>query len=610
MDEDYYSAVRAQSPKTYLYALTAETHLGEVASVIITTLLASGRLNIKQISVKTKLAIKSIKSAIVSLIQLNCLYYWQDDKNPTIFYYSVNETGLKTLVYSGDILNHITQEYGDEEAEIIQNIIMNGHLKLDDYLRQYDNDLEKSDEASSRLEKEKIFLKLYNEGWIKILSLNDFHHINDIWEKLFDDTLRNTPRSSTTSEVKRLAEAQSVCKEKLMALLEKTKQPSDLYITENGYKKLNPNLVLTFNLTRFQKRSRTVALTNLAKSRIGLITSKVYEAALKSVENGSPDLSHPFLEIPGLINNPTDVKDFKDSLETTLTAEKKIVFTVKDVMRYFPKLLDIKNSVITENSKRSFNDINANPETSNKKIKLENGNAFNTGGGASGANTSNSNNHLTASSFFTDEDRMSIIEQHLRLLAAGTNTQFVHEISPGRYAIPFVKLSNELKQFHYESLVKSTLQDQAFRVLRCIKHLKLADEKSIANAVLLKEKTVRNEVYQLIKANVVEIQEIPRSVDRAASKTFYLVKYKEYHRFESLINCLVYNMAEIVRNIQNFKMENKILLDKCNRVDVEGNEDEMLLDSELKTLHGLQNREVMNLVRFNRTRSLWDIFTL
>lgn len=67
-------------------------------------------------------------------------------------------------------------------------------------------------------------------------------------------------------------------------------------------------------------------------------------------------------------------------------------------------------------------------------------------------------------------------------------------------------------------------------------------------------------------------------------------------------------MADILQNIQQFKNDNKILLEKCEREDVKGNEEELLLESELKTLKNLQLREINNIGKFNRIKTLYEIF--
>lgn len=107
---------------------------------------------------------------------------------------------------------------------------------------------------------------------------------------------------------------------------------------------------------------------------------------------------------------------------------------------------------------------------------------------------------------------------------------------------------------------------------------------------------------------MIEIQEVPRSANRAASKTFYLFRHKEFSAYNFLYNSLTFCMADILLNIQQFKNDNKILLEKCEREDVKGNEEELLLESELKTLKNLQLREINNIGKFNRIKTLYEIF--
>lgn len=583
MDDIQIETARTQSPKSYLYTSLAQVHLGEIASCIISRLISNGRLTAKEISTRTEIPIKNVKTALVSLIQLNCIYFWEEKDKKV--YYSLKETGLLFFLYSGDIINHIKKEYGEDEAEIVQNILTYGHVKVNDYLSQF------KDDKSKQIDEENRFLRLFNEKWLVRLQDFDFPPLDDIWNKIYQESLAETPRASFTSETKRTQEAQDKAKIKLTNLLESGQTSSDLYTEVNGVKKLKPDLVITFNLSRFQKHLRTNALANLVKARIGLLTAIIYEAALKHIESSSPDLTYPLLNIPGLINDPTIVKEYLAKIEQKLTNEKKITFSARDIERYLPKEIDFNNSIITPTFAKPKRPIeNGDSSPNSKKIKLEDGSA----------------STKSPSTTKGPKYNSSIIEQHLKLLLNGTNTAFIYEISPGNYVVPFNNLSKLLKQFNFEMLVKTTLGDQGFRILRCIKAMKLCDEKAISNAVLLKEKTVRSELYHLVKANVVEIQEVPRSADRAASKTFYLFRHKENYEF--LVNCLVYDMAMILNGIEKFKSEHHILLEKCNRIDVQGQEEQLLLESELKTLHGLQNREISNIVKLNRLVTLFSIF--
>lgn len=587
-------SAKTQSPKSYVLTNIAKTHLGEVAAAIVSCLISYGRLTAKELSKRSKLPLKLVKTSLVSLIQMNCIYYWKED-NSRVVHYSFNEEGLFVLLHSGDIIHYITLKYGEKSAEIVQNVIENGHMKIEDYISNIEDEEE-------NFETQNLFFKLFTESWLKRVQQINFNPIDDLWNRVYQDTLKNTPRSSTTSEIKRVAEAKERAKLKFTDLMEGGNNPKELYIVTSGIKKLNPEIVVAFNLERFEKHLRSIALVNLAKSRVGSLSAKVYETALSLIEQNSPDLRPTFLKISGLINDPEEERIFINSIENKLVDDKKIVFNVRDLIKYLPEGLDLRNSILTHNflkpniKKRINEDVS---EIGSKKLKLENDEEM------VAVDTSFDSNSTDNS----DPHSLSLVNHHLKLLCS-SQCIFLTEITPGVYTVPYKALAEQLKKYNYESLIKATLGQDAFKILRCLKGLKLADEKAISNTILLKEKAVRNELFRLIKMNIIEIQEVPRSVDRAASKTFYLFRHKSATSYNFFRNCLLFCMAEILTSIQELKEDHKILLEKCERDDVKGKEEELLLDSELKTLKTLQLKEIDYIGKFNRIKSLYNIFNL
>lgn len=594
-------SAKTQSAKSHLYTTLAKTHLGEVAAMIVSALISNGRSTAKELSIRSKVPIKLVKSTLVSLIQLNCISYWNEEGSKQV-YYSFNEIGLLIIMHSGDIIHHVKLVYGEESAEIIQNIIQVGHLKIEDYLQNIED-------PEVVYNKENLILRLFTDGWLHRVQVSNFHPLDDLWNKLYQETLKNIPRSATVSEIKRVNEAKEKTKLKFSNLMEAGNSAKELYRVENGIKKMNPNLVIAFNLSRFEKHLRTDELANMAKSRVGILTSKVYECALQSIEQHSPDSKHSFLRISGLINDPEEERIFVNSIENQLVDDKKIVFNVKDLVRLIPKELDLRNSILTHNflkpainpKKRVNEDAS---DVMPKKLKTEDGQDDLTLVDDLLENAFAFDMHKTDNS---EPHSVTLINHHLKLLSSSA-IPFLIEITPGTYTVPYTELAKHVKKSNYDTLIKTTLGLDAFRILRSLKSLKLADEKTLANTVLLKEKTVRNEIFRLMNLNMIEIQEVPRSADRAASKTFYLFRHKAYSAYNFLSNSLIFCMADILLNIQQFKSDNKILLEKCEREDVKGNEEELLLDSELKTLRNLQDREIKNIGKFNRIKKLYEIF--
>lgn len=576
-----------QPPRHDLEVYVARQHLGEPVARVVGALSSYGRLNIKEINQKTMLGLNATKLAVVVLCQLNCLYHWKVKKD---FIYQLNPEGLQLLMHAGDIIDHIKKLHGEGAAQIIQNVLANGSVRIKDYCGTGEDE---------NLEDQTHFFRLFSEKWLMRLQPKDSRPITELWDEIFHEVLQKIPRSLSVSEVKRVNEAKDKAKLKLMESLEEGLAPKDLYNTQNGVKRLKPDLVVKVNWSRYLKHLRTEAIVNLAALRVGAVSAKILELGLKHIEAGTPDPSvvHPFLQIPGLINDPEEERLFINLVENKLVEDRKIVFAVHDVVRLLPPYIDVSNSITTK-AKRVAEEAAA--QISTKRIKTEDGEAIPVNSSA----TEQYENKID------DTSISDMVQRHLDLLARGTLVSFLTEASPGNFLVPFTSLIKILKEQYMETIVKSTFGDHAFRVLRCLKQQRVGDEKSISNAVLLREKTVRNELYKLTQLNMVEIQEVPRSADRAASKTFFLFRHNPRHSFDFLKESLLYDMVKVLENIKDFKEDHKILLAKCEREDVKGHEEELLSSQEFKTLRMLQNREIENMTRFNRLKNLYNALNL
>lgn len=597
-DSQIPASSRIQSPRSFLFTTVAKTHLGEVAVVLISTLISHGRLTCRDLSQRSNLLMKKTKQGLVSLIQMNCVLHWKDTDGSV--YYSFDEEGMFVLIHGGDIIHHLKNLYNDENvAEVVQNIIAHGHISLNDYLGQF--------ELEDRIAKEGMFLRLYNDGWLTQVTPLSFSPLEDVWQSIYLETLRSTPRNATTSEIKRVNEAKEASRIKFMEMIDTRDNPKDAYIIDHGVQKLNPELVVKFSLSRYEKHLRTELLAGLVRLRIGPLTAEIFRHGLKIVEKNSPSRSHYLLNIDGIINDPTDEQEFVNKIENRLIDDRKIVFTVREMLAKLPKAdqLVLDGSILTENFAKPFKRKveGENGEDSNghvsKKVKLEVGNEFDTIAIAAAATSTMRDNSAD-----NDQD-LNIVSHHLRLLSAQS---FLIEVSPGSFAVPFLSLTEKLRERNFEMLVKTTLGTSSFRILRCLKKLKLGDEKLIASEVFLKGEDLRSALYKLVHNKVVEIQEVPRSADRAASKTFFLFRHKSFASYLYLRELLCFSMAQCLAQIQKFRDENKLLLSKTERVDVKGFEEEMLMELDFKALQKLRQRELFNLGKFNRIKSLYSIF--
>lgn len=582
---------KTQLPASHLYTGVAASHLGDVAAALVLTLISYGRLTVRELTQRSGLPAAQVRSALVSLIQLNCIRFWAEPGLDAV-YYLFSAAGMAVLVHLGELITHIKTLYGAAEAEVVQNVIENGAVCVHELMATYGSAQEQHDKMA-------VLVQLYNHGWLRRHQRHDLCPPEDLWDKLYQETLKAMPRTATTSEIKRVAEAKEATRRKFHAALAAGQEPKDVFVVEHGVHRLRPGVCVAVNFQRYEKALRTRALVSLAASRLGLLTALVYRACCLLIEQKAPLLGHPDLEISGLVTDAEEEQMLLRSVENALVDSKATVFSMRDVCRALPANLDLRNSILTQNFVRPGKRSMPDGDGSAKKIKLEDGFAVPTENGAG----------VDEPDFEppTGAALPELVTEHLRLLTA-SSVPFLVEVAPGLYTVPFLQLARAVKQYHHEALVKTTLGANALRVLKCVQTMRLVDEKAIANLVLLKEKTVKNEVYRLVTHGVLEIQEVPRSADRAALKTFYLFRHKPQPTYSYLSESLMFAMGQILSNVQTFKLEHRILLDKCEREDVKGHEDELLLDLELKALRDLRAREVANMVRFNRLKWLQFIF--
>ncbi|GME88578.1 unnamed protein product [Ambrosiozyma monospora] len=124
----------------------------------------------------------------------------------------------------------------------------------------------------------------------------------------------------------------------------------------------------------------------------------------------------------------------------------------------------------------------------------------------------------------------------------------------------------------------------------------------------MKESQIRSLISKLQTLQIIEVQEIPKTMDRQATRSVFAFRFKYKKALNVFKESLMFNMAEVLDHLEDVKLENKILLDKISREDVKGKEHELLLTSELVQLQKYYTFEKMSLARLARLRSGVEVF--
>lgn len=616
---------RIENPDKFLATELIRSHLGERAATIIDLLISLGRLSISEMKsrVSDEWKIRDIKATIVSLLQLRCVKYFDETSfsgKHTIYYY-YNPDGPLLMLYSGLIIDMMNKRYpagtngtgtGENDitaAQIVQNVLTFGSISLSEFLE--------SANASSDYNVASLFVKLCDDGFLAPISKLNFTPLDDLWTVLYDKYYAAIPRTSPLSDLRKRAEAKGRAKEEFLNIINNNNDTSKIIITDQAtsLRTVHKDVPLTFNLPRFLKSRRGRHLVQLARFRVGAVSAKVYSAALKLTEKRSVDLVHPLTQT-GLMQDLEEADGIRE--EVVLQEEKGANFNAMEIAKHLSPNFNMNGSLVTQKRDSSARKRAKEEEDGElgmpgkKKIKTKDG--FVVPNLPPHAQVNSESEDEDDEDMDLDEDdgadsanMVQMINMHLRLLSS-SSIPFLKETRPGVYHVPYTTLMPVVRSSVYDYIIASTLGQSAMRIRRCIIANSLVSEKVINSVALMREKDIRSTIASLIKYNVAEIQEVPRTMDRSAARAVFLFRSKESLSYSFMKQNLEWNIANLLFKKEKLKDENATLLTKANREDVKGNEATLLLSSELNQLKMVNDRELTTYTRLTRVLSLWELF--
>jgi len=189
---------------------------------------------------------------------------------------------------------------------------------------------------------------------------------------------------------------------------------------------------------------------------------------------------------------------------------------------------------------------------------------------------------------------MSSMKQHLHLLAEDEH-EFVRltEKDNGlvEWSVDFRHLARQLRQYELEQTITARFGTVATRMVRIFLHKGKLDEKQISNLALVHQKQMRAALTVMHEAGHLELQEVPRDTNRQPSRTMFLW-YFDPERCRQLV--LEQTYKAMARCLQRAKVERlaiQTLIDKAERTDVVGNEDQYLSVEERVVLSQWREKE-------------------
>ncbi|KAJ3413656.1 DNA-directed RNA polymerase III subunit RPC3 [Chytridiales sp. JEL 0842] len=181
------------------------------------------------------------------------------------------------------------------------------------------------------------------------------------------------------------------------------------------------------------------------------------------------------------------------------------------------------------------------------------------------------------------------LSDYLQLMAAEENpfVRKYEEKGSGQYTVHLKNIVAHLKQELIESYITEKFGIVGCRIWRLLLTKGKLGEKEIAKLAMVSNKTAREITYALMQSQMIFLQDVPKTVDHAPSRTFFLW----FVSMPRCIDALVQESYDIWAKLK-LRKEKELkdmapLLEKVQRTDVKEDED-LLTDAEKEGLNHLK----------------------
>jgi DNA-directed RNA polymerase III subunit RPC3 len=177
---------------------------------------------------------------------------------------------------------------------------------------------------------------------------------------------------------------------------------------------------------------------------------------------------------------------------------------------------------------------------------------------------------------------------------------FLHRSPAGTWSIDTKRLNKFLIERELIRLMGENLEEPALRIIRMLIAKGKLDEKSLQEIGLLGAKELRQCLSHLQSMGFLELQEVPREAQRQPNRTIFLWFYDADRVRKLLLGRLYTTISRIYQRMEVEKRRLASTLDKIERTDVQGSEQEMLSAAELQVLHHWRRTEAWFMTEINR----------
>lgn len=355
---------------------------------------------------------------------------------------------------------------------------------------------------------------------------------------------------------------------------------------------INDDLILRVNFEKVNVLTRNHFLADMAERFVGPVTAKVYTAALRVLSR----------KVMRCID-PLDQEDNEDS-DDEEHAETGPALRIGQIEEELDPDLDLRLGLADKPIKPEVNGMNGNHHADGESEDAnenddddddENQGLF-VNGGNHGAG-------FARKSSVEKLSRLDLVQYHLELLAEDPRG-FIKQ-GPGKdWHIPMLTLVRRLQQLELENTVHGRFGTLSASVLRILKENGKLEEKQVSNIGMVPARETRSALSTLLKANIIESQEIPRDTNRSVTKAAYLYSYTPLYARQQLLAETYKAMHRLLLRIEHERQMFATVIDKAERSDVRDHVQKWFSPEEKNTLQKWWDREQKLLAQVSRCDDL------
>lgn len=201
--------------------------------------------------------------------------------------------------------------------------------------------------------------------------------------------------------------------------------------------------------------------------------------------------------------------------------------------------------------------------------------------------------------------RLALVGMHLSILAEH-NKCFVRRTKDKKASkIDITALTTRLVQDEVDTMIGNRYSNIETRIVRCLRERGKLEEKSVQTMCMMRLMPLRMHLTFLQFAGICDSQEIPKDASRQPNRVLHLWQFNEKRVVNQYLHRAYQGMS---RSLQRLRVERegkfKAVIEKAERVDVKGREQELLNLQEKNLLKQWRDTEERLLVQVDRLDDL------